>query len=145
MFNFMGGQSVKIIVYHGGTEIVDSPVCGLGRKNLDFGQGFYVTDIKEQAVKWAGLNAQKRQAKAMVNRYTLDKNSLLQEAKYKIFKAYDIEWLDFIVASREGLNPAVEYDYIEGGVANDRVIDTVNLYMSGLMSADVALQRLAMH
>ena len=62
-----------------------------------------------------------------------------------MFKAYDSEWLEFIVASRHGLNPAAIYDYIEGGVADDRVIDTVNLYMSGLMSADVALQRLAQH
>ena len=42
-------------------------------------------------------------------------------------------------------NPASIYDYVEGGVANDRVIDTINLYMSGLMSADVALQRLAQY
>lgn len=141
----MGGEAVKIIVYHGGIKVVDSPVCRLGRKNLDFGQGFYVTDIKEQAVKWAELTSQKRQAKAIVNRYILNKSLLLEQAKYKIFTAYDIEWLDFIVASRKGLNPAAEYDYIEGGVANDRVIDTVNLYMSSLMSAEVALQRLAMH
>lgn len=40
-------------------------------------------------------------------------------------------------------NPSANYDYIEGGIANDRVIDTVNLYISGLMSADVALARYA--
>ena len=40
----------EIIVYHGGTEIVDHPICKLGRPNLDFGQGFYVTDLREQAV-----------------------------------------------------------------------------------------------
>lgn len=43
----------EIIVYHGGTEFVDKPDCKRGRKNLDFGQGFYVTDICDQAVKWA--------------------------------------------------------------------------------------------
>ena len=43
----------EIIVYHGGTEFVDKPDCKRGRKNLDFGQGFYVTDIRDQAVKWA--------------------------------------------------------------------------------------------
>ena len=37
------------------------------------------------------------------------------------------------------------YDYIEGGVANDRVIDTINLYMAGLMDSDTALRRLAIH
>lgn len=77
--------------------------------------------------------------------YQLDRDTIMKEGHCKIFKAYDAEWLDFIVNSRKGLNPAANYDYIEGGVANDRVIDTINLYMTGLMSADVALQRLAMH
>lgn len=45
------------------------------------------------------------------------------------FTAYDKDWLDFIVGNRQGKNPAKDYDYIEGGIANDRVIDTVNLYM----------------
>lgn len=44
------------------------------------------------------------------------------------FTAYDKDWLDFIVGNRQGKNPAKDYDYIEGGIANDRVIDTVNLY-----------------
>lgn len=52
MLDNMGGWAMKIIVYHGGTEIVENPMCAFGRKNLDFGQGFYVTDIKEQAVKF---------------------------------------------------------------------------------------------
>jgi hypothetical protein len=42
---------MKITVYHGGTERVDVPICRLGRENLDFGRGFYVTDIKEQACR----------------------------------------------------------------------------------------------
>ena len=40
---------------------------------------------------------------------------------------------------------AKDYDYIEGGVANDRVVDTVNLYMQGLMTLDIALARLSEH
>ena len=141
----MGGQVMRITVYHGATEIVENPICAFGRKNLDFGQGFYVTDIKEQAVKWATLIAQKRKGECIINRYLLEKDTLMSEARCKVFKAYDAEWLNFIVASRKGLNPSTNYDYIEGGIANDRVIDTVNLYISGLMSSDVALNRLAMY
>ena len=33
---------MKITVYHGGTERVDTPICRLGRENLDFGRGFFV-------------------------------------------------------------------------------------------------------
>ena len=47
--------------------------------------------------------------------------------------------------SRKGLEPWKGYDFVEGGVANDRVVDTVNLYLLGLMTADVALERLAQH
>ena len=40
-------------VYHGATHIVESPLCHIGRDNLDFGKGFYVTDIRKQAINWA--------------------------------------------------------------------------------------------
>ena len=33
--------------------VVDAPLVGIGRHNLDFGSGFYVTDIEEQAISWA--------------------------------------------------------------------------------------------
>ena len=136
---------MTITVQHGGTEQVNTPLCRLGRENLDFGQGFYVTTIKEQALRWASATAKRRKAQAVINIYKLDRDAILTEARCKIFKAYDTEWLDFIVASRRGENPAAAYDYVAGGIADDRVIDTVNLYMSGLMSADIALQRLAQH
>ena len=38
----------EIIVYHGATQKVEHPLCKVGRPNLDFGQGFYVTEIREQ-------------------------------------------------------------------------------------------------
>lgn len=40
-------------VYHGSIIEVAHPLVSLGRRNLDFGKGFYVTDIKEQAQRWA--------------------------------------------------------------------------------------------
>jgi|GEM_PF-2653545 hypothetical protein len=38
----------KVEVYHGGTEKVEHPLCHIGRKYVDFGQGFYITDIKNK-------------------------------------------------------------------------------------------------
>ena len=37
-------------VYHGSTHIIERPLCHVGRDNLDFGKGFYVTNIKKQAL-----------------------------------------------------------------------------------------------
>ena len=135
----------EIIVYHGGTEKVEHPTCKFGRRNLDFGQGFYVTDIRQQAVEWATQVADRRKAVPIINRYRLNRDAILDEARCKIFKAYDRDWLQFIVASRRGEPVVDNYDYIEGGVANDRVVDTVNLYMAGLMDEDTALMRLSQH
>lgn len=135
----------NIIVYHGSTIKVQHPICMYGRRNLDFGQGFYVTNLRKQAVEWACLVASKRMTVPVLNRYLLCHDEIIAKARCKIFKAYDLEWLEFIVDSRLGNNPSKDYDYIEGGIANDRVIDTVNLYIAGLMTSSTALSRLAIH
>ncbi|MBO5085738.1 MAG: DUF3990 domain-containing protein [Paludibacteraceae bacterium] len=135
----------EIIVYHGGTERVEMPVCKFGRRNLDFGLGFYVTNLREQAVSWAYNMAKSRNMPALLNRYRLDRDAIFREAKCRVFEAYDEEWLDFIVANRSGMNVADEYDYVEGGVANDRVVDTVNLYIAGLIELGSALKELSKH
>lgn len=135
----------EIIVYHGGTEIVKRPICKFGRKNLDFGQGFYVTNLREQAVKWAENMSRSRNKPALLNRYKLNRKAIIQEAHCKIFEAYNIQWLEFIISNRSGLNVAEAFDYVEGGVANDRVVDTVNLYIAGLMELETALRELSKH
>lgn len=134
-----------VVVYHGGTESILSPICKFGRQKLDFGQGFYLTDIREQAVLWAKLVADRQNKMPLLNRYRLNRESILKEGRCKVFTAYNSEWLEFVVANRLGKNVASQFDYVEGGVANDRVIDTVNLYMAGLMDIETALLRLSEH
>lgn len=132
----------RIEIYHASTEPISRPLCGVGRKNLDFGQGFYLTDVYYQAVMWANRRAIERQQPAILNVYLLDRENIFKEARVKIFEKYDKDWLDFIVACRKGDPVWERYDYIEGGVANDRVIDTVNLFINGLISDEGALKRL---
>lgn len=134
-----------LTVYHGATEEICSPICAFGRPRLDFGKGFYVTDLKEQAVRWAQTLADKRGSRPFLNIYHLNREAFLAECRYKIFTSYDAEWLEFIVANRQGKNLAAAYDYIEGGIANDRVIDTINLYIQGLIDSQTALQQLAFY
>lgn len=135
----------EIFVYHGGTDRIENPICKFGRSNLDFGQGFYVTDLLEQAKTWGKSIASGRNKNVIINRYKLNREEILKNYNCKIFKSYDKEWLEFIVGNRTGLNPAIEFDYVEGGVANDRVIDTINLYISGLMDLNTALGELSKH
>ena len=134
-----------LVVFHGGTDVIEKPLCKVGRKNLDFGQGFYVTTMQSQAVLWAQNIALKRGENPVLNVYNLEKEEVLQKFRCKIFTAYDAEWLDFIVANRTGHNMSEDFDYVEGGIANDRIIDTINLYIAGLMDYDKALKRLSEH
>lgn len=41
-----------MIVYHGSYCLVANPHISFSRDALDFGKGFYVTGIEEQAVSW---------------------------------------------------------------------------------------------
>jgi len=136
---------MNVIVYHGGTESITLPRTDAGRKNLDFGQGFYLTDMRSQAVDWAKHVSDRRKQPAVLNVYSLDSEAILNNYRCKFFPEYDGEWLDFIVESRNGKEPWRAYDYIEGGVANDRVIDSINLYMADLMSREMVLKKLSEH
>lgn len=131
-----------LTVYHGGTDEIKSPLVHVGRPNLDFGPGFYITDLYLQAKEWAEQIADLRGASPIVSVYHLRQQDILACCNSKIFTAYDTAWLDFVTSNRLGKDVWKGLDYVEGGVANDRVINTVRLYMSGFISADEALGRL---
>lgn len=134
-----------MIVYHGGTSIIDHPDVDKGRAGLDFGRGFYVTDLKKQADDWADCMVRVRLAKGVVSVFDFDLELAKDACLYKCFEEYDIEWLNFIVRNRRGEPDIWKYDIVEGGVANDRVIDTIEAYMSNLMPLETVLQNLAQH
>lgn len=127
-----------MLIYHASDTVIDSPDVVHSRKNLDFGRGFYATVIKEQAVKYA----QKfilRNRRGIVNVYEYAER---EEFNVKNFEHYDEEWLDFVAACRIGEERNKEYDIVSGGIADDRVFNTLDLYFSGQMEKEEALKRL---
>jgi hypothetical protein len=74
---------------------------------------------------------------AWVNVYELTDD--LIEWKILTFESY--EWLDFVAKCRRG-EPTEDYDMIVGGIANDKVILTLDLFFSGKIGQDEALGRL---
>lgn len=132
-------------VFHGSVVEVKEPLVALSRPNLDFGQGFYVTDIQQQAERWAVRLGTRRLATPVLNVYNLDIEKVQATYRYLKFEAYNKDWLDFIVGNRKGKMLWKGYDLIEGGVANDNVIDTVEDYIRGRMSAEAALVELSKH
>ena len=124
-------------IYHGSYTSVQTPEIIKGKFTKDFGEGFYCTELKRQAEKWA-----RRYDTPVVSIYEYKP---LGELKILCFDDMTDEWLDFIVANRSGLNKWKEYDYIEGGIADDRVIDTIEAYMIGNITLEMALGQLAFH
>ncbi|MBO4729605.1 MAG: DUF3990 domain-containing protein [Spirochaetaceae bacterium] len=128
-------------LYHSSTVIVDKPLVSFGRDNLDFGKGFYATNMKLQAEKWIqrfimlGKNC-------YVNIYDYNDVEAKSNYKYKNFPEYNEEWLDFILDCRSGSKIFQNYDIIEGGIANDKVFNTVELFFQHLIDKQTALTRL---
>lgn len=126
-------------LYHTSYCIIKKPDVLHSRDNLDFGKGFYLTTLYEQAKKYA-MRFLLRKQKAYINEYILDDD--IHNFNIKIFKSYDEEWLDYVGKCRKGIQTDT-YDIVEGGIANDKVFNTIDLYFSGAMSKDDALGRLA--
>ena len=130
-------------LYHGSYISVPSPLTGVGRRELDFGPGFYVTSLREQAERWARRVCIIRAVDTpLISTYEFDETLLPAEIRRLHLEHYDREWLDFIVSSRRGEEPWKGYDIIEGGVANDQVIDTVEDYYAGRITAEQAIGQL---
>jgi len=130
-----------LIVYHGSYCLVDNPQVSFSRDDLDFGKGFYITEIEQQAINWT--NKFKRRGKSgFLNSYNLDIDKVKEVYKVKEFLNYDIEWLDFILDCRSGGSIYLEYDIIMGGIADDRVYNTIQLYQDHLIEKDEAIKRL---
>ena len=126
-------------LYHGSNVIVSAPDVNHSREKIDFGRGFYVTPVYEQAVKWAE-RFKDAGSGAFLTVYDFDE-SVLPGLKVLDFPDHSGDWLDFIVSCRMG-NDIGECDVIRGGVANDKVFDTCELYFRGLITRDTAIKRL---
>lgn len=128
-----------MILYHGSDCEIKQPDISHSRVTVDFGRGFYTTPLLEQAAQWCAKF--KRQGKSgIVSRYSLDESAFENE-KVLRFETYSEDWLDFVLACRRGLDES-GFDIVIGGVANDKVFNTIELYFDGLIDKSETLKRL---
>lgn len=127
-----------MILYHASNVVIEKPDVFHSREYLDFGKGFYLTVLYEQARKYA-MRFLLRGKCAYINTYALDDRK--ENVRRQTFKSYDEEWLDYAGRCRKGMCGA-SFDIVEGGIANDRVFNTIDWYFSGAMSKEDALGRL---
>lgn len=125
-------------LYHSSNLIVEHPEISYSREFLDFGKGFYLTTLESQAISY-GNRFIRREEDAWLNVYELNLNH--EDWKILQFEHYDIDWLTFVTRCRKGEDDS-DYDMIIGGIANDKVIRTLDMYFNGDINAEVAIGRL---
>ena len=128
-----------MILYHGSYTEIPTPDLTHSRENVDFGRGFYTTPLREQAVKWCG-KFKRRGREGIISLYEFDE-SASRGLKVLRFESYSDEWLEFIITCRRGAD-TTDYDMVIGGVANDKVFNTVELYFDHLINREEAIRRL---
>ena len=130
-----------MILYHGGAEEITQPDLLHSRRAVDFSAGFYVTPIYDQARRWSEKR-KRRMGTAVVSRYEFDE-SAAANLKVLRFESYSEAWLDFIVRCR-ALEDDSDWDIVSGGVANDKVFDTLEAFFDGFATKAQTIDRLRM-
>jgi hypothetical protein len=132
-------------VYHGGLVEIEKIDLSKSRLNRDFGTGFYVTNIQEQAVFWSKRKGRRHGTEGYVTEYTFYENAYEHyELKVLRFEGYTEDWLDFVVMNRNPnvADPAHEYDIVEGPVADDDITQRIDAYLEGSISKEKFLDEL---
>jgi hypothetical protein len=118
-----------MILYHTSDREIRNPDIHHGRKNADFGWGFYLTPDKDFTYRWARDNA-------VVNEYELDETGL---ELYTFTRSVD--WLQYIFNNRRAKDTLVA-DVVIGPIANDTIFDTLGIMSSGYLKPVDALKLL---
>ena len=71
-----------MILYHGSFLEIAQPDLVHSRPNVDFGRGFYVTTLYEQAAKWCG-KFKRRGKDGIISKYEYDES---REDELKVLK-----------------------------------------------------------
>ena len=116
-------------LFHTSNIQIREPDIVRGRKNADFGQGFYLTPDMDFACRWAGRDA-------IVNEYEFDESGLLIHRF-----ARDEDWFRYIFENRRAKD-SLAVDVVVGPIANDTIFETFGILSSGFLKAEDALKLL---
>lgn len=133
-------------LYHGSNIRISNIDLALCNPYKDFGQAFYLTTHKEQAMNVAIARVDIFGGEPIVNTFHFDEHLLTDGTlMFKRFDAYTEEWADFIYQHRdETIIPPYQhsFDVVYGPIANDRVGLQIRNYRLGNIDKKEFLRRL---
>lgn len=133
-------------LYHGSNVRIERIDLSAGHINKDFGKGFYLTSLKDQAEAMA-----KRKARLFVNaqpivtEFDFDDSCLnCNELNVKIFNGVSVEWAEFIIENRRASETGYRhnYDIVIGPVADDGVVMQLDRYEMGEITINQLVEEL---
>ena len=132
-------------VYHGSYTAIDEIDLNLCEVGKDFGRGFYVTNLYEQAEIWAKRKGGMKRTMGVVTEFDFNENICrIMKLNVLHFYDYDEKWLEFVVQNRlnDTEQQAHDYDIIEGPVADDRITEQIKDYIDEIISKEKFLNDL---
>jgi len=127
-----------MILYHGSNVKIMDANLSKARPFKDFGRGFYLTEIKEQAQRMAVRVADRFGGSPCVSTFEL-RDKVFNDKTLNIlkFEKPNKDWALFVINNREKSFSDVEnrlyngdnkYDVVIGAVANDDLVGTFDLF-----------------
>ena len=130
-------------LYHGSNIIIEQINLSKCRPYKDFGQGFYLTAIKEQAEQMARRTSAIYGGEPIVTEFEFDE-SVLSFLSVKMFKDPSEEWALFVMAnrSRKNVQPTHDFDIVIGPVADDTIATLFRNFDDGIIDLPMLVQGL---
>ncbi len=135
-----------ITLYHGSNVVIDKIDFNKCMVDKDFGQGFYLTDIKSQAEQMATRRVRMAgSGTPTITTYKFDENCLC-DGTLKVL-SFDIpskEWALFVMNNREASVTGYRHDYdiVIGPVADDGVAFQLERYSRKMITLDTLVKEL---
>ena len=133
-------------LYHGSNVEISVPDLSKSKPFKDFGQGFYLSADKNQAIEMAKQKTVlMKTGTPFVSIFEFDE-SLMQsgELNVKIFNEYSVEWAQFILENRDmkRQHPTHNYDIVYGPIADDGVTFQLRRHLSGAITIEELVKEL---
>ncbi len=123
-----------MILYHGSNIVIEQIDLAKCKPYKDFGQGFYLTKIKEQAFEMAKRTAKIYGGEPVVNKFHFDEVAL-GNLIVKRFDEPSQEWALFVMSNRSknNIHPIHTYDIVIGPVADDTIATLFRNFDDGII------------
>lgn len=124
-------------VYHGSYTAIHEIDLTRCEPKRDFGQGFYVTKLREQAEIFAVRKGNRRRTESIITEFEFDED-VYEDNNFKmlVFSDYNSDWFDFVIKNRKSRKITHDYDIVEGPVADDKIQMRIQSFLDGVITKE---------